>query len=213
MLRQVVGGGETAAVIEKNDERASDQIVSAKCEPPFAFARKGDCSLTPVEKLHQVEPFHAKGERALFKIVLWLGGGFVAFIVLAVVAYHQVLSWQVRRLSAEANALVDRGDYKQAGLDARRILQIHPESPVGMRILARIADRAGSQSGVELWQRIAASDQAKPEDYYALATAATHFGDLKTARSALEKLPAAEKKSARYHAMEADFALAQRDGE
>jgi tetratricopeptide (TPR) repeat protein len=168
--------------------------------------------LTAVEKLHQVEPFHAKGERALFKIVVWLGGGFVAFIVLAVVAYHQVRNWQVRRLSAEANALVDRGDYKQAGLDARRILQIHPESPVGMRIMARIADRAGSQTAIELWQRIAASDQGGAEDYYALAAAAIRFGNLKAAQTALDKLPDVGKKSARYHATEADIALAQRDG-
>jgi predicted Zn-dependent protease len=212
MLRRVICGGVRRAVIEEKDERASDRIVSAKCKPAFAFARKGICTLSPVEKLHHLEPFHAKGERALFKIVLWLGGSVLAFIVLATVAYHQVRNWQVRRLSAEANALVDRGDFKQAGLEARRILQIHPESPVGVRILARIADRSGSQASVELWQRVATSNAGGPEDYYALGAAAIRFGDLKTARSAFEKLPAAQKNTARYHALEADFALAQGDG-
>jgi cytochrome c-type biogenesis protein CcmH/NrfG len=159
-----------------------------------------------------LEPIHAKSERALFKMLVWLVGSVVLFIALAVIGYHQVRNWQVRRLSAEANALVDRGDYKRAGLEARRILQINPDSAEGARILARIAERAGSRASIELWQRVVAAGAAGTEDYFSLAQAAIRFGDLKTAKNALEKLNQSAKNSARYHAVQADLALAQRDG-
>ena len=164
------------------------------------------------ESLIKLEQVHDKSERALFKIVLWIVGPLVLFIVLAVVGYHQVRNWQVRRLTAEANALVDRGDYKRAGLDARRILQINPESVNGVRVLARIAERADSRAAVELWQRVVAADPDGKENYFSLAKVAIRFGDLKTARSALEKLAPTSKNTARYHELEADFALAKRDG-
>ncbi len=159
-----------------------------------------------------MEQVHDKSERALFKILLWIIGPLVLFIVLAVVGYHQVRNWQVRRLTAEANALVDRGDYKRAGLDARRILQINPESVNGMRVLARIAERVNSRAAVELWQRVVATDPGGTENYFSLAKVAIRFGDLKTASGALEKLAATSKNTARYHELEADFALAKRDG-
>ena len=120
--------------------------------------------------------------------------------------------WQLRRLSAEGNALVDRGDFKRAGLAARRILQIDSERPEGMRILARIAERFGSRTAIELRQRVVSLGKPSTDDCYALARTAITFGDLKIAQGALEKIPAGAKKTAEYHAQVADLALARRDG-
>jgi tetratricopeptide (TPR) repeat protein len=164
------------------------------------------------ESLVKLEQVHDKSERALFKILLWIIGPLVLFIVIAVVGYHQVRNWQVRRLTAEANALVDRGDYKRAGLDARRILQINPESVDGLRVLARIAERADSRAALELWQRVVAADPGGMENYFSLAKVAIRFGDLKSARSALEKVAPTSKNTARYHELEAEFALVKADG-
>jgi cytochrome c-type biogenesis protein CcmH/NrfG len=165
-----------------------------------------------VESLVELKHSHDRTERALFKTLLWVFGTIVLLVALATFGYRQVRNWQVRRLSAEANALVNRGDYKRAGLEARRILQIKPESAEGIRILARIAERAGSRVAIELWRRVVASESGTSEDYFELARTAIRFGDLKAAKSALEKLAPTSEKSAPYHALRADYALAHRDG-
>ncbi len=118
----------------------------------------------------------------------------------------------MHRLSAEGNALVDKGDFKRAGLAARRILQINSESAEGARILARIAERFRSRTAIELRQRVVSLGNASPDDYYALARTAIIFGELKTAQDALEKLPTPVKNTGEYHACAADLALARGDG-
>lgn len=155
---------------------------------------------------------HHRSQQSVFKIVLWLAGTVVAVVALAIFGYHSVRNWQQRRLSAEANALVDKGEYKRANLEARRILQINPESADGTRILARIAERAGSRSALDLRRRVVALGGTRPDDFYALARAAIRFGNLDTARSALDRVPAGAKNTALYHAAAADLALARRDG-
>ena len=67
-----------------------------------------------------------------------------------VIGYKQFRAWQQRRLIAEANALVNQGDYRRASLDARRLLQINPESADACRILAQIAEKTGSRSALGL---------------------------------------------------------------
>jgi len=49
-------------------------------------------------------------------------------------------AWQVRRLLADANALVSEGNYNHASLDARRVLELDPQNADAMRVIARSAD-------------------------------------------------------------------------
>ena len=155
---------------------------------------------------------HLKIERSILKIILWTVGLILLVSVGGVVGYKQVRAWQQRRLIAEANALVNQGDYRRASLDARRLLQINPESAEACRIMARIMEKAGSRSSLDWRRRVMDLGAATPNDLILLARAALRFDDRGTADVAMSKLPESAKTTADYHALLADLAFAQRDG-
>ncbi len=111
---------------------------------------------------------------------------------------------------AQANALVNEGDLKRASLDARRIIQINPESAEGCRIMARIAERAESPSAVE-WRRRAADLTKGVADLLALAKTASRFEDAANRDYALTRLPEEAKNTHEYHSVAADIAQSRRD--
>ena len=145
-------------------------------------------------------------------MIAWTVGLIVLLSVSGVVGYKQFRAWQQRRLIAEANALVNEGDYRRASLDARRLLQINPESAEGCRIMARLSEKAGLRSALEWRRRVMELGQATPTDLILLARAAVRFDERSTADVAMSKLPESAKNTADYHALLADIALAQRDG-
>ena len=155
---------------------------------------------------------HDKIERSILKVILWTVGIIVVLSVGGVVGFQQLRAWQQRRLVAEANALVNEGDYHRASLDARRILQINPENAEACRILARIFEKTGSRSALEWRRRVMELGQATPTDLILLARAAVRVDDRQTADVAMSKLPPSAKETADYHALLADIAFARRDG-
>ena len=155
---------------------------------------------------------HLKIERSILKIILWTVGLIVVLSVGGVVGYKQFRAWQQRRLIAEANGLVAQGDYRRASLNARRLLQINPESAEACRILARLGEIAGSRSALEWRRRVMELGVATPNDLILLARAAVRYDDKTTTDVALAKLPESAKQTADYHALLADIAYAQRDG-
>jgi cytochrome c-type biogenesis protein CcmH/NrfG len=155
---------------------------------------------------------HLKIERSILKVILWTVGLILVLSVGGVVAYKQFRAWQQRRLVAEANALVIQGDYRRASLDARRLLQINPESAEACRILATLSEKAGSRSALDWRRRVMELGVATPNDLILLARAAVRFDDRATAEVAMSKLPASAKETAEYHALLADIAFVQRDG-
>ena len=155
---------------------------------------------------------HDKIERSFLKIILWTVGIILVLSVGGAVGFHQFRAWQQRRLVAEANALVNEGDYRRASLDARRILQINPDSAEACRILARIFEKTGSRAALEWRRRVMELGQATPTDLILLARAAVRADDRQTADVAIGKLPASAKETADYHALLADIAFAQRNG-
>jgi cytochrome c-type biogenesis protein CcmH/NrfG len=155
---------------------------------------------------------HLKIERSILKIILWTVGLIILLSVGGVVGYKQFRAWQQRRLIAEANSLVNHGDYRRASLDARRLLQINPESAEACRILARLAEIAGSRSALDWRRRVMELGVATPNDLILLARAAVRNDDRATAEVAIGKLPESAKVTADYHALLADIAYAQRDG-
>ena len=143
---------------------------------------------------------------------MWTIGLILLVSVLGVVGYRQYRAWQQRRLVAEANALVIQGDYRRASLDARRLLQINPDSAEACRILARIAEKSGSRAALDWRRRVMDLGTATPNDLILLARAAVRFDDRTTADIAIGKLPESAKTTAEYHALMSDIAFAQRDG-
>lgn len=143
---------------------------------------------------------------------MWTVGLILVISIGGVVGYKQFRAWQQRRLIAEANALVTQGDYRRASLDARRLLQINPESAEACRIMARLAEKAGSRTALEWRRRVMDLGAATPTDLILLARAAVRFDDRGTGDVAMSKLPESAKGLAEYHALLADIAFAQRDG-
>lgn len=143
---------------------------------------------------------------------MWTIGVILLLAVGGTFGYRSYRNWQQRRLVAEANALVNEGDYKHASLDARRLLQINPKSAEACRILARISEKAGLRSALDWRRRVMDLGVATPNDLILLARAAVRFDDRTTADVAISKLPESAKESAEYHALLADIALTKRDG-
>jgi cytochrome c-type biogenesis protein CcmH/NrfG len=155
---------------------------------------------------------HNKIERSILKVIMWTIGLIVLVSVGGVVGFGQFRAWQQRRLIAEANALVNEGDYRRASLDARRLMQINPKSAEACRILARISEKTGSRSALDWRRRVMDLGVATPNDLILLARAAVRFDDRATAEVAMSKLPESAKETADYHALLAEIAFAQRDG-
>src|SRR5437762_5138107 len=143
---------------------------------------------------------------------MWTIGLILLVSIGGVVGYKQFRAWQQRRLVAEANALVTQGDYRRASLDARRLLQINPESAEACRIMARLSEKAGSRGALDWRRRVMELGVATPNDLILLARAAVRFDDRATADVAMSKLPESAKTSAEYHALLADIAFVQHNG-
>jgi cytochrome c-type biogenesis protein CcmH/NrfG len=155
---------------------------------------------------------HNKIERSILKVILWTVGLILVVAVGGAVGFQQFRAWQQRRLVAEANALINEGDYRRASLDARRILQINPDNAEACRIMARISEKGGSRAALDWRRRVMDQGKATPTDLILLARVAVQFDDRATADIAMSKLPASAKETAEYHALLADIAFVQRDG-
>lgn len=154
---------------------------------------------------------HNKIERSVLKIICWTTGILILLIVGGIVGHRLFRKWQERKLVAQANALVNEGDLKRAGLDARRILQINPDSADGARVMARIAERAGVPSAVEWRRRAVDLAPNSGADVLALARAAMRFDDAGNRDYALNHLPESAKNTGEFHAIAADLASGRRD--
>ena len=121
-------------------------------------------------------------------IVLLVAGG--------ILGHRQFRNWQQRRLIAQANAFVNEGDYKHASLNARRLLQINPESAEACRIMARLAEKGGLRSALEWRRRVMDFGVATPSDLIALARDGILFDDRAVADVAISRLPESAKTTA-----------------
>jgi tetratricopeptide (TPR) repeat protein len=120
-------------------------------------------------------------------------------------------AWQERRLLAEAQALVNEGNYNRASFDAQRVLEMNPKSAGANRVLAEVSERNGLRTALDFRKRAAQLSQNEPGDELALARCAIRFGDVTTAADALETISPAERKTATYHALCGDVALLRHD--
>ena len=101
-----------------------------------------------------------KIERSLLKIFLSVLG---LILLLGAVGYFgssAFHAWQVRRLLAEANTLINEGDYKHASLDAQHMLELSPENADATRVIARPAESAGLRRAIEFWRRVLLANSA-----------------------------------------------------
>ena len=152
-----------------------------------------------------------KIERSLLKIFLTVVG---LVFLLGAGGYFSLSAfraWQVRRLLAEANALVNERDYKHASLDAQRALELSPENADAMRVIARSAESADLRRAIEFWRRVTELSKNAEGDVTAWARCAIRFGDANSASKALDAMPEPGRRTAEYHALRSDAALVRHD--
>jgi len=152
-----------------------------------------------------------KIERSLLKIFLSVLG---LILLLGAVGYFgssAFRGWQVRRLLAEANTLINEGDYKHASLDAQHVLELSPENADATRVIARSAESVGLRRAIEFWRRVTELSKNAEGDLSAWAHCAVRFGDADSASKALDAMPAPAKETADYHALRGDVALIRHD--
>src|SRR5438309_5165574 len=152
-----------------------------------------------------------KIERSLLKIFLSVFG---LILLLGAVGYFgssAFRAWQVRRLLAEANALIIEGEYKHASLNAQRVLELSPENADATRVIARSAESAGLRRAIEFWRRVNELSKNAEGDLSAWARCAVRFGDADSASKALDAMSAPGKETADYHALRSDVALIRHD--
>jgi thioredoxin-like negative regulator of GroEL len=148
-----------------------------------------------------------KIERSLLKIFLTVVGLVLLLGAGGYFSLNAFRAWQVRQLLAEANALVNEGDYKHASLDAQRVLELSPENADAMRVIARSAESAGLRRAIEFWRRVTELSKNAEGDVAAWARCALRFDDADSASRALDTMSAPGKRTADYHALRSDAAL------
>ncbi len=118
-------------------------------------------------------------------------------------------TWRETGLQKRAQAELNQNDLEAAALTAQQMLRYRPASVAAFRILAETTEKQNRSETVAWRSQIA---RARPNDLDAqlnLASAALRFGQLDTARRALESVAPAEREKAAYHVVAGWLARAQ----
>jgi tetratricopeptide (TPR) repeat protein len=105
------------------------------------------------------------------------------------------------RLSKQARAHLDAGDFRSAAMALRRAVMIAPQHPEAVRLMAELADRLGSPTAPEWREQLAALNPDSQSDRAAWAASAIRSRRLDAAEEALAGAPPAFRSTAEYEAL------------
>ena len=117
--------------------------------------------------------------------------------------------WREARLMKRATELLARQDYEGATRAAREVLQLHHNSLAAFHVLAEASEKQNRPETVAWRAQIARLEPGNLDSQLNLASAALRFGQLDTARKALEHVPPAQRDRAAYHVVAGWLARAQ----
>ena len=123
-------------------------------------------------------------------------------------AYH---NWRESRLLKEASEMLDRKDFDGAIRGAHHALALHPDSLQAFQILADATEKQNRVDTVAWRAQVARLLPQNLDAQLNLASAALRFGELDTARKALEKVEPANRDKAAYHVVAGWLSRAQGD--
>jgi Flp pilus assembly protein TadD len=83
-------------------------------------------------------------------------------------------NWKQRRLLAQAQTFLAKGDLRNASLSARQVLSLNPSNLVACQLMAGWAEKAGSPALLD-WRRRIAEVSPSPENRLLLASTALRF--------------------------------------
>ncbi|MGB8165937.1 MAG: hypothetical protein WCF18_00495, partial [Chthoniobacteraceae bacterium] len=155
----------------------------------------------------------SKTRRWIKNPLLWLGlAAFVCGVLLVLPrAQKRYRSWvEVRGIQRAAQAL-HRGDFKQAVVDARAVLNRNPHSSEATRIIAKSLEALKSPQAL-VWRRELDAIQADDaENLLGLVEASLNGNDLNGAGRALKRIKPEGQKTARFHDLAAKVARRNRE--
>lgn len=121
-------------------------------------------------------------------------------------AYH---GWRETRLLKRASAMLAQQDFDGAMAAAREVVERRPDSLSALHLLADASEKQNRPETVEWRARIARLQPQDLDSQLNLASAALRFGQLDSARKALENVAPADRDRAAYHVVAGWLARAQ----
>jgi hypothetical protein len=138
-------------------------------------------------------------------LVLGFGIGFT-LLTYGPQAYR---GWRESRLMKSAADMLVREDFDGATRAAREVLQLHHDSLAAFHVLAEASEKQNRPETVAWRAQIARLEPENLDGQLNLASAALRFGQLDTARKALERVQPAQRDRAAYHVVAGWLARAQ----
>lgn len=144
-------------------------------------------------------------------IVLAVIAGFGLGLLVFAVGPKLINSWEESRWIKQAETNLKQADFNAAKNAAQQALQINRDSLSAYEILAEATEKQNRAETVGWRAQIARLRPRDTQSQLNLASAALRFGQLDTARKALESVPQENRESASYHVVAGWLARAQGD--
>jgi hypothetical protein len=135
--------------------------------------------------------------------------GFLFGWVLLTYGPQAYRGWRESSLLKQASALLAKEDFDGATHAAREVLRLHHDSLPAFRIMAEASEKQNRPETVAWRAQISRLEPGDLDSQLNLASAALRFGQLDTARKALEGVPPAHRDRAAYHVVAGWLARAQ----
>jgi hypothetical protein len=135
--------------------------------------------------------------------------GFVAGLSLLTYGPEAYSGWREARLLRRASTMLAQQDFDGAAHAAQEIVQRRPDSLAAFQILAESSEKQNRPETVAWRAQIARLQPQDLDSQLNLASAALRFGQLDTARKALENIAPADRDRAAYHVVAGWLARAQ----
>src|SRR5437762_5125281 len=144
-------------------------------------------------------------------IVLAVIAGFALGLLVLTIGPKLVSKWKESRWLRQAETALKQGNFNAADDAAKQALQINHDSLSACEILAEATEKQNRAETVVWRAQIARLRPRDTASQLNLASAALRFGQLDTARKALESVPKENRESASYHVVAGWLARAQGD--
>lgn len=153
--------------------------------------------------------------QAYWKRLKYIGLTAVILTVAGLLGYSllwpKIRVWRENRSLAEAEGYEKKGDYRRALLILEQTIQLYPGNLEAKRRLANFLERLGQRQALDVWKELSLAAPQDPRHLIGLAGAALRFGELKTAREALNRVRESGRVGAEYYRLNAGLALVTHD--
>ncbi len=138
-------------------------------------------------------------------LILWIAVPIV--LVVGIAGYLAYKPWRVKSFHREARAALNRGDYAEAAINARRALQLNPNFAPACLTMAEIAEHDQLAEEVMWREQVVRTAGASADTLLAYASTAARFGRSSTALSALALVPEKDRMREDYLVVAGTLAL------